>query len=150
MLWRDLAGVNTGMISSPRWRWGGSFFRASGESAFSCGKWGESKLQISERGLQYQFLAQLANAGPKSVKVNLTNCYREVCRIKFYQIATFDVLTSLWQFDKMLFWWLETCFYPLSTLLELQTKPGVFWNVKPSSIWFYWPSKKFFCCSSVL
>ena len=51
-------------------------------------------------GLLYQFLAQLANAGPKSVEVNLTNCHREVCRIKFYQIVTSDVLTSLWQFDK--------------------------------------------------
>ena len=38
-------------------------------------------------------------------------------------------------------WW--TCFYPLSTLLELQRKLGVFWNVKPSSYWFYWLSKKF-------
>ena len=39
----------------------------------------------------------------KSIKVNLTNCHREVCRIKFYQIVTSDVLTSLWHFDKMLF-----------------------------------------------
>ena len=53
--------------------------------------------------LQYQFLAQLANARPKSVKVNLTNCRREVCKIKFYEIVTSDVLTSQWQFDKMLF-----------------------------------------------
>ena len=45
----------------------------------------------------------IGHAGPKSVKVNLTNCHRIVCRIKFYQIATSDVLTSLWQFDKMLF-----------------------------------------------
>ena len=55
-------------------------------------------------GPQYQFLAQLTNAGPKCVKVNLTNCHREVCRIKFHQTVTSDVLTSLWQFDKMLFW----------------------------------------------
>ena len=54
-------------------------------------------------GLPYQFLAQLANAGPKSVEVNLTNCHREICRIKFYQIATSDVLTSLLQFDKSYF-----------------------------------------------
>ena len=40
----------------------------------------------------------------KSIKVNLTNCHREVCRIKFYQIVTSHVLTSLWKFDKMLFW----------------------------------------------
>ena len=58
---------------------------------------------VSLGGLQYQFLTQLANAGPKSVKVNLTNYCREVCRIKFYQIATSDVLTYLRQFDKMLF-----------------------------------------------
>ena len=45
-------------------------------------------------GLQYQFLDQLANAGPKSLKVNWTNCHREVCRIKFYQIVTSDILTS--------------------------------------------------------
>ena len=30
-----------------------------------------------------------------SIKVNLTNCHREVCKIKFYQIVTSDVLTSL-------------------------------------------------------
>ena len=47
---------------------------------------------------------QLANAEPKFVKANLTNCHREVRRIKFYQIITSDVLTSLWQFDKILFW----------------------------------------------
>ena len=44
--------------------------------------------------LQYKFLVQLANAGPKFVKVNWANCHREVCRIKFYQIVTSDVLTS--------------------------------------------------------
>ena len=31
----------------------------------------------------------------KSVKVCLINCHREVCRIKFYQIVTSDVLRSL-------------------------------------------------------
>ena len=61
-------------------------------------------IRISPWGLQYQFLAQLANTGPKSVKVNLTNYHREVCWIKFYQLVTYDVLTSLWKFDKMLFW----------------------------------------------
>ena len=35
-------------------------------------------------GTHCQFLAQLASAGPKFVEVNLTNCHREVCRIKFY------------------------------------------------------------------
>ena len=50
-----------------------------------------------------QFLTQLANAGPKSVKVNLPNSHRKVCKIKFSQIVTSDVLTSLWQFDKVLF-----------------------------------------------
>ena len=64
---------------------------------------GDSELSISLGGLLYQFLTQLANAGSKSVKLNLTNCYREVCKIKFYHIVTSDVLTSLWQFDKMLF-----------------------------------------------
>ena len=54
-------------------------------------------------GLQYQFFAHLANAGPKSVKVNLTNCHRKICKVKFYQIVTSDVLISLWQFDKRLF-----------------------------------------------
>ena len=76
---------------------GGSLFRASGRSAFLYGQWGnsfvwgESQLGISLGGLQYQFLAQLANAGPKSIEV-LTNCHREVCTIKF--VAS-DVLTSL-------------------------------------------------------
>ena len=31
----------------------------------------------------------------KSIKVNLTNFYREICGIKFYLIVTSDVLTSL-------------------------------------------------------
>ena len=53
--------------------------------------------------LQYQFLAQLANAGRKSVEVNLKNCHREICRIKVYQIVTSEVLTSLLQFDKSYF-----------------------------------------------
>ena len=38
----------------------------------------------SHNGSQCQFLARLASAGPKFVEVNLTNCQREVCRIKFY------------------------------------------------------------------
>ena len=99
--------------------WGGagrgSFFSASGGLPFHMDIGGgyffiwryasyETKLGISLGGLQYQFLAQLANGRPKSVKVNLTNCHREVCTIKFYQIVTYDVLTSPWQFDKMLFW----------------------------------------------
>ena len=50
---------------------------------------------ISKQVAKGLHVTQLANAGPKSVKVNLTNCHREVCRIKFYQIATSDVLTSL-------------------------------------------------------
>ena len=88
---------------------GGSFFRASGGLLFHMDNggdsiiWGKSQLGISLGELQHQFLAQLANTGPKSVKVNLTNCRREVCQIKFYEIVTSDVLTSLWQFDKMLF-----------------------------------------------
>ena len=93
---------------------GGSFFSASGGLSFHMDMGGEyffiwryasyeTKLGISLGGLQYQFLAQLANGRPKSVKVNLTNCHREVCTIKFYQIVTYDVLTSPWQFDKMLF-----------------------------------------------
>ena len=64
---------------------------------------GGSQLGISLGGLLYQYLAQLANAGLKSVKVNLINCHRGVCRINFYQIVTSDVLISLWQFDEMLF-----------------------------------------------
>ena len=36
-------------------------------------------------------------------KSELTNYHREVCRIKFYQTATSDVLISLWQCDKILF-----------------------------------------------
>ena len=80
---------------------GGSVFRAIVESAFSYGQWrdsfiwGKSQLGISLERLQYQFLAQLANPGPKSVKVNLRNCHREVCRIKFYQIVVSDMLTSV-------------------------------------------------------
>ena len=80
---------------------GGLICQCQWRSVFSYGQWGnffiweKSQLGISLGGLQYQFLTRLANAGPKSVKVNLTNCHREVYRIKFYQIATSDVLTSL-------------------------------------------------------
>ena len=95
----------------PPWRWRGvSFFRASGGSASSYGqwadsfRWGESQLGILLGGIQYQFLAQLASTGSKSVEVNLTNCDIKICRSKFYQILTSDILT----------------FYPLSTLLEPQ------------------------------
>ena len=90
----------------------------------------------------------------KSVKVNLTNCHKEVCRTKFYQIVTSEILASLWLFDKMLFWYVlghGTCLYLLSTLVELQWELGIFWNVKPSPIqWDYRLSKRLFCCSSVL
>ena len=87
---------------------GSLLFRASGGSIFSYGQWGDSfiwgsQLGICLGGLQYKFLAQLANTGPKSVKVNITNCHGEICKTEFYQIVTSDVLTSLWQFDKMLF-----------------------------------------------
>ena len=93
----------------PPWKWkihfsvpvGGLHFHMDNGGSLHIG---ESQLGIFLWGLQYQFLAQLANAGPKSVKVNLTNCHREVCRITFYQIVNSDVLTSLWLFDKMLFW----------------------------------------------
>ena len=111
---------------------GGSLFRASGRSAFLYGQWGnsfvwgESQLGISLGGFQYQFLAQLANAGPKSIEV-LTNCHREVCTIKF--VAS-DVLTSLWQFDK--------CYFDKLGHLFIHWvhywKPDFFWNVKSSSI----------------
>ena len=57
--------------------------------------YGGVRIKYFPGGLQYQFLTQLANAGPKSVKLNLTNCDREVCKIKFYYIVTSDVLTSL-------------------------------------------------------
>ena len=57
--------------------------------------WGESQLGISLRGTPVPISCQLANAEPKFVKANLTNCHREVRRIKFYQIITSDVLTSL-------------------------------------------------------
>ena len=70
-------------------------FHMDSRGLLCMGHMGESQLGISLGGLQYQFLAQLANAGPKSVKVNLTDCHREVCKVKFYQIVTSDVLTSL-------------------------------------------------------
>ena len=54
---------------------GESFFRASGGSAFSYGKWGgdsfvweESQLGVSLGRLQYQFLAQLAKQDPSLQK----------------------------------------------------------------------------------
>ena len=72
---------------------GGSFFRVSGGLPF----------HMDIGGLLYMGGVTWV-AWPKSVKVNLTNCHRELCRIKFYQIVTSDVFTSLWQSDKMLFW----------------------------------------------
>ena len=92
---------------------GESFFRASGGRGGVC-----FFIWQMGRGLLYMggipirgFLGEtpvpiscpISKARPKSAKVNLTNCHREICRIKFYQIVTSDVLTSLSQFDKMLF-----------------------------------------------
>ena len=100
------------MVSSPPmkmcvcvWGGGGGGAYFSGPVKVCLFLWtvGEVQLGIFLGRLQYQFLTQLTNAEPKSVKLNLTNCYKEVCRIKFYQIATSDVLISLLQFDKMLF-----------------------------------------------
>ena len=74
------------MVSSPPMKMGVCHFSGPVGSAFSCGQWAdffiwrESQLGISLGGLQYQFPNQLANGGPTSVKVNLTNCHREVCR----------------------------------------------------------------------
>ena len=82
---------------------GGGYFSGPVKVCLFLWTVGEVQLGIFLGRLQYQFLTQLTNAGPKSVKLNLTNCYKEVCRIKFYQIATSDVLISLLQFDKMLF-----------------------------------------------
>ena len=88
----NIANQSTCMVSAPPMMMGGGIIlqgQCGGGCAFSYGQWGdsfiwdESQLGISLGGLQYQFLAQLASAGPKSV-VNLTNCHREVCRIKFY------------------------------------------------------------------
>ena len=56
---------------------------------------GEVTIRDFPGGLQYQFPTELVNGGPMSVKVNLTNCHREVRRIKFYQIVTPDLLTTL-------------------------------------------------------
>ena len=56
---------------------------------------GESQIGISLGGTPVPISGPLANAGPKSVTVNLTNCHREICKIRFYQIVTSDVLTSL-------------------------------------------------------
>ena len=66
------------MVSSPPMKMGGSFFKTSGGLPFHIDSvegggyfiWGESQLGISLGGLQYQFLAQLANAGPKSSEFN--------------------------------------------------------------------------------
>ena len=70
------------MVSSPPMKMGEGFiFQDQWGSAFSCGLWaggegggyfiwGESQLGISLGGPQYQFLAQLANAEPKSSEFN--------------------------------------------------------------------------------
>ena len=50
------------MVSSPHMKMGGSFFKTSGGLPFH--------IDSVEGGLQYQFLAQLANAGPKSSEFN--------------------------------------------------------------------------------
>ena len=151
--WYPLPHEDGGFVFQGQWGGGGGglpFYIDNGGPLHM----GESQLGISLGGLRYQFLAQSATSRPKSVKVNLINCHREVCRINFDPIVTSDALASLWLFEKMLFWCVlghVTCFELLSTLLELQRKLGVFWNGKPSSTqWFYQLSKKFFCCSSVL
>ena len=93
----------------PQWRWGVIFQGQWGVCFFIC-QMGRGLLYmggIPIRGFPGEtpvpISCPISKARPKSAKVNLTNCHREICRIKFYQIVTSDVLTSLWQFDKMLF-----------------------------------------------
>ena len=73
----------------------GLFFRTNGVSAFSYGHWGnsfiwgiwgESQLGISLGVTPVPISCQIGKC--RSMKVNLTNCHREVCRIKLYQIVT--------------------------------------------------------------
>ena len=52
--------------------WGGSFFRARGGGGGVLFHMDKSQLGISLGGLQYQFLVQLASAGPNSVEVKLS------------------------------------------------------------------------------
>ena len=143
------------MVSSPPWRQGDSFFRASAGLPFHIDNGATPSYGgVTNRDFPGRTPASISCPIAKSVKVNLTNCHKEVCIIKFYQIVTSDVLASLSLLDKMLFWYVlghGTCFYLLSTLVELQRELGIFWNVKPSPIqWFYRLSKNLFCCSSVL
>ena len=92
------------MVSSPPMKMGGEglFFRTSGVSTFSYGYWGDSIICVtwweSQLGicLGWTPVPISCQTGKcRFIKVNLTNCHREVCRIKFYQIDTSDVLTSL-------------------------------------------------------
>ena len=75
-------------------------FQGQWGSACSYRQWGNpsyggATIRDFPSGTPVPISYQLANAGPKFVKKSLTNCHREVCRIKFYQIATSDVLKSL-------------------------------------------------------
>ena len=75
------------ILSSPHMKMGGGFIFQSqwgGGLLFHMDNGGISlyggvTMRDFRGGLHYQFLAELANAGPKSVKVNLTNCRKEVC-----------------------------------------------------------------------
>ena len=81
----------------------GVFFRASGWYAFSYGQqgtplygtYGGVTIRDFPGGTPVPISCPIGKWRTKSIKVNLTNCHREVCRIKFYQIVTSHVLTSL-------------------------------------------------------
>ena len=76
------------ILSSPHMKMGGGFIFQSqwggGGLLFHMDNGGSSlyggvTMRDFRGGLHYQFLAELANTGPKSVKVNQTNCRKEVC-----------------------------------------------------------------------
>ena len=66
-----------GFIFQSQWGGGGGLLFHMDNGGISL--YGGVTMRDFRGGLHYQFLAELANAGPKSVKVNLTNCRKEVC-----------------------------------------------------------------------
>ena len=102
-------------------QWGFCFFIWTMRDSFI---WEESQLGISLGGLQYQFLAQLANAGPKSVKVNLTNYHREFCKSNFIKLS---LLMSLHLCDNLI-----KCYF--NNLEHVFTHWVHYWSFKGSQM----------------
>ena len=89
-----------GILSSSPWRWervyfsgpvGGLPYHMDSRGTPSYGKYGGVRISDFPGGNAVPISSPIGKCRTKSIKVNLTNFHREICRIKFYLIVTSDV-----------------------------------------------------------